>query len=318
MPCPTAPVAGKLATGSCLTPSDFTRSGRWLQITRDQEPSGYLFETDVLQTKPCSGYHSRRADSHCPSHCQSDCCGDGQSLHHHGLSCYSCAEHCCNHNPDDGPEWSNWSHCSGSCGQGTRSRTCTNRCHSLHSNTQTETCHHLVSCPVWTTFSECSVTCGGGTQSRHCTYHCYGLHSHSETKACHRPACEPVVNPVSDHVCDKVSVVQAVALQVAENCSGQGHLPFTPFVIQHCRAPASVADWVAGYKVSTSCNTLAMYSPVATFYNSGHHDIMTGVFVGCATNDEFKVITSSCGVSPQVMHISSKNGTFNHFYQVKW
>ncbi|OWF44143.1 semaphorin-5A-like [Mizuhopecten yessoensis] len=197
MPSPTAPVAGKLATGSCLKPSDFTRSDRWLQITGDQGPSGYLFESDALQRKPCTGTLSRRAGSFCPSHCQSDCCDDRNS-HHHGVYCYSCGAHCCNQNQDDGPEWSNWSHCSGSCGQGTRSRTCTNRCHSLHSHTQTETCQHMISCPVWTTFSECSVTCGDGTMSRHCTYHCYGLHSQSETKTCHKPACEPEWSLYSD------------------------------------------------------------------------------------------------------------------------
>ncbi|XP_021366347.1 uncharacterized protein LOC110458769 [Mizuhopecten yessoensis] len=280
LPSPTASVTGKLATGSCLNVSQFERTGEWLKIVGNGIQTGYLLESDGVHRRSCPDHRSMRATS--------------ESVY-------------CRHE-------------------------CPTECCGVHSGSPTH--HHGVSvlshwpqqmfkhfcvrfAPVWSHWGHCSVTCGVGTRHRHCTLFCSSLNSTQQTQICHHSAC-PVVNLVSDHVCDKVSVVQAVALQVAENCSGQGHLPFTPFVIQHCRAPASVADWVAGSKVSTSCNTLAMYSPVATFYNSGHHDIMTGVFVGCATNDEFKVITSSCGMSPQVMHISIRNGTFNHFYQVKW
>ncbi|XP_033728344.1 semaphorin-5B-like [Pecten maximus] len=185
LPSPTAPVAGKLREGQCVKLSQFKRIGQWLQVKGDDVQSGYLFESDALKPKPCTDGILKRDDesNNCQSHCQY-CCDRERATHHH-IGCSSCGDHCCNSN---GPVWSYWSHCSGSCGEGTHHRTCTHHCSSLSSQTQTETCHHLVSCPVWSDYGECSVSCGVGTQSRHCIHHCYGQQSH-QTQQCHKPVC---------------------------------------------------------------------------------------------------------------------------------
>lgn len=85
--------------------------------------------------------------------------------------------------PIDGgyTQWSNYSECSVSCGDGlrTRTRTCTNpvpqyggrNCSHLGETKQTQPCFVMI-CPVdgnystWSAFSSCSKTCGGGIKTR--------------------------------------------------------------------------------------------------------------------------------------------------------
>ncbi|XP_060078666.1 A disintegrin and metalloproteinase with thrombospondin motifs 20-like [Ylistrum balloti] len=189
----TAPVVTQLTAGSCLKLSQFKRSGQWLHVSGDEVQSGYL-ESAALQSQPCPGDTLKRYQRDCPSYCSSCCHDDKRRSSHHHNYCSSCGSHCCN---DDGPVWSRWSHCSGTCGEGTRHRSCTDRCSSLSSNNQTETCRHVFSCPVWTDYSECSVSCGEGTQTRHCEHHCYGISHQSESKTCHKPTCIEV--PVNGH-----------------------------------------------------------------------------------------------------------------------
>ncbi|XP_061196679.1 MAM and LDL-receptor class A domain-containing protein 2-like [Saccostrea echinata] len=76
-------------------------------------------------------------------------------------------------------DWSAWSTCTASCGEGTqtRTRTCTNPppqnggADCVGESTQTQTCN-IQGCPIdggytnWSAWSTCTVSCGGGTQTR--------------------------------------------------------------------------------------------------------------------------------------------------------
>ncbi|XP_048584552.1 SCO-spondin isoform X3 [Nematostella vectensis] len=110
--------------------------------------------------------------------------------------------------------WSNWTKCSVTCGNGTktRSRNCTNpeplhggnNCTNLGPNSQTIMCDHQA-CPInggyspWSNWTKCSVTCGNGTKtrSRNCTNpdplhggnNCTNLGPNSQTIMCDLQAC---------------------------------------------------------------------------------------------------------------------------------
>lgn len=87
--------------------------------------------------------------------------------------------------PVDGvwSDWSNYTACTASCGQGIRTRTrlCVNQAYGgqscFGSATQTESCSSNISCPIdgqwttWSTASPCSTTCGTGftVRTRSCT-----------------------------------------------------------------------------------------------------------------------------------------------------
>ncbi|RXN26375.1 adhesion G -coupled receptor B2-like isoform X3 [Labeo rohita] len=103
-------------------------------------------------------------------------------------------------------EWSQWSVCSLTCGQGwqVRSRSCVSSPYgTLCSGPLRETrlCNNTATCPVegqwldWATWSQCSVTCGSGTQQRQrrCSVSVHGWAEckgpHAETRECTNPSC---------------------------------------------------------------------------------------------------------------------------------
>ncbi|XP_033728833.1 uncharacterized protein LOC117317972 [Pecten maximus] len=273
-PNPTAPIAGRLASGLCLNASQYERKGQWLEIGGKGLQSGYLFESDDVRQRSCPDHISSRSthdELYCQHECRyAECCtADVAAEHHHGVHC----GHSCDH-------------------------------------------HHCCNNPIWSHWDSCSVTCGIGTKHRHCLQHCSSQNP-TQTQLCHKSAC-PDVTPTADHVCDKESVVQAVAFQISANCTVREYASYTPFLVQHCGAPESVGDWVNGTMIYTGCNTVPMYAPVATFHLSSHAVSIAGIFVGCEANGEFKVVTSPCGQEPQIVHISSTNSLFKHFYQIKW
>lgn len=178
----TSPQTGSLPQDTCFKQSEVLDGGQWYKVVTK---SGYIMGSDALRRQLCpAGFNLKRDDEECDN-CQSYCCTS--SHYHHG--CSSCGSGCCH---SSGPVWSSWSRCSGLCGEGTRQRTCTDRCSSLSSHTQTETCHHTFSCPEYGAYGPCSVTCGEGTQSRNCEHHCY-FHPPSETRTCQMPACVQAV-----------------------------------------------------------------------------------------------------------------------------
>ncbi|KAM3829316.1 LOW QUALITY PROTEIN: adhesion G protein-coupled receptor B2 [Vipera latastei] len=103
-------------------------------------------------------------------------------------------------------EWSQWSVCSLTCGQGTqvRTRSCVSSpygtlCSGLLR--ETRTCNNTATCPVegqwldWGSWSRCSVTCSNGTQqrTRKCSVLAHGLAeckgAHADARECYNPEC---------------------------------------------------------------------------------------------------------------------------------
>ncbi|XP_033925135.1 adhesion G protein-coupled receptor B2 isoform X2 [Melopsittacus undulatus] len=103
-------------------------------------------------------------------------------------------------------EWSQWSVCSLTCGQGSqvRTRSCVSSpygtlCSGLLR--ETRTCNNTATCPVegqwleWGAWSRCSVTCANGTQQRtrrcslsaHGWAECHG--AHADARECSNPTC---------------------------------------------------------------------------------------------------------------------------------
>ncbi|XP_068773622.1 adhesion G protein-coupled receptor B2 isoform X6 [Struthio camelus] len=103
-------------------------------------------------------------------------------------------------------EWSQWSVCSLTCGQGSqvRTRSCVSSpygtlCSGLLR--ETRTCNNTATCPVegqwleWGAWSRCSVTCSNGTQQRtrkcsvsaHAWAECRG--AHADARECSNPTC---------------------------------------------------------------------------------------------------------------------------------
>ncbi|XP_035385080.1 adhesion G protein-coupled receptor B2 isoform X3 [Electrophorus electricus] len=103
-------------------------------------------------------------------------------------------------------EWSQWSVCSLTCGQGwqVRTRSCVSSPYgTLCSGSLRETrlCNNTATCPVegqwldWATWTHCSVSCGTGTQQRQrrCSVSVHGWSEckgpHAETRECTTPSC---------------------------------------------------------------------------------------------------------------------------------
>ncbi|XP_007438326.2 adhesion G protein-coupled receptor B2-like, partial [Python bivittatus] len=103
-------------------------------------------------------------------------------------------------------EWSQWSVCSLTCGQGTqvRTRSCVSSpygtlCSGLLR--ETRTCNNTATCPVegqwldWGSWSRCSVSCSNGTQqrTRKCSVLAHGLAeckgAHADARECYNPEC---------------------------------------------------------------------------------------------------------------------------------
>ncbi|XP_039589770.1 adhesion G protein-coupled receptor B2 isoform X5 [Passer montanus] len=103
-------------------------------------------------------------------------------------------------------EWSQWSVCSLTCGQGSqvRTRSCVSSpygtlCSGLLR--ETRTCNNTATCPVegqwleWGAWSRCSVTCANGTQqrTRRCSVSAHGWAecrgAHADARECSNPTC---------------------------------------------------------------------------------------------------------------------------------
>lgn len=105
---------------------------------------------------------------------------------------------CSSVNIDDTPKWSNWtpwSECSGSCGEGLqiRLRTCEGKGECQGTSVQTKKCN-LHSCKpqwsCWTEWSQCSVSCGIGMRKRR--RNCLGVDCQGdsvEEESCEGPPC---------------------------------------------------------------------------------------------------------------------------------
>ncbi|MBZ3875503.1 Adhesion G protein-coupled receptor B3 [Sciurus carolinensis] len=102
-------------------------------------------------------------------------------------------------------EWSQWSTCSVTCGQGSqvRTRTCVSPygTHCSGPLRESRVCNNTALCPVdgqwqeWSSWSQCSVTCSNGTQqrSRQCTAAAHGGSEcrgpWAESRECYNPEC---------------------------------------------------------------------------------------------------------------------------------
>ena len=140
---------------------------------------GYSKWTEFSECTKSCGNGTKTRTRNCsnpePKHGGKDCSSLGENI-----EIQQCNTHYC---PINGgyTQWTKFSECSKSCGNGTQTRTrnCSNPapkhggkdCSSLGENMETQQCntHH---CPVnggytqWTKFGKCSKSCGNGTQTR--------------------------------------------------------------------------------------------------------------------------------------------------------
>ncbi|XP_069107636.1 uncharacterized protein [Argopecten irradians] len=277
-PNPIAPTIGKLDAGICLHESEYTKEGQWIRVDGEKVQPGYLLHSDNVHDQYCPDDTSKRS-VYDQLYCSREC----QS------------PECCTSIVDMHELHYHGIHCSYSC-----------VLHNCCNGTQT-------SVPVWSSWSSCSVTCGRGMQSRHCLQNCQ--HSH-EQRVCQNSPC-PTTTPTSSHICDKESVVQALAFTVPENCTTTGHQDYTPFLVHHCSAPSLAASLQKGVRIYKHCDTVPLYTPVAIFHNH-HHNLIAGVFIGCEANGDLKFIMGRCSEEPQIMHIRPSDSQYEFIYELKW
>lgn len=124
-----------------------------------------------------------------------------------------------------------------------------------------------------------------------------------------KSATTTVLVPHSLHICPKLSTVLDIAQHnIASNvnaslCPSGTHQSPEAFVLNHCTVEHP-ATWIQGLKVMDNCNTIPLYTPVATFFSSGYvsNGGIAGVFLGCLPNG-FKIGVQPCDQTPNIAHI---------------
>ena len=269
---------------------------------------GLSMEIKNCNEQPCpinGGYSTWTEFSSCTVSCGSgtrqrtrDCSNPkpmygGQNCSHLGpnIEIQICSTNLC---PIHGgySDWSNYSDCTKSCGNGSqiRTRNCSNPepkhsgrdCSSLGSHTEIQNCntHH---CPIdggytqWTDFSNCTVSCGNGTRqkTRNCSnpkpmyggQNCTHLGPNIEVETCNTNLC-PIHGGYSDwsnysectKSCGNGSQIRTRNCSNPEpkhsgrDCSGLGsHTEIINCNTHHCPIDGGYTPWTEFSKCSKSC-----------------------------------------------------------------
>ncbi|CAC5380343.1 FURIN [Mytilus coruscus] len=163
--------------------------------------------TDQITRNGVSSVVTERSHE-CPSRLQSRCveqCSNNTDCNGRKICCHNGCGHTCEWSLTDIGYlggWSTWSHCSQTCGDGsrTRNRLCDRHGSCIGNRQETQLCN-LPACPSdigywrnWSAWSHCSQTCGDGsrTRTRVCDRHGRCIGNRQDTQLCNLPVCSSV------------------------------------------------------------------------------------------------------------------------------
>ncbi|KAL3853865.1 hypothetical protein ACJMK2_013164, partial [Sinanodonta woodiana] len=129
------------------------------------------------------------------------------------------------------------------------------------------------------------------------------------------------------HVCNKALTISSIAYNhtvthaSASDCTTGDHTSSEALVLQNCNA-SSTKTWIKGENVKAICNSVPLYTPIATFNDKVFQPIggKAGIFLGCLP-DGFKIAVQDCHVGIQIRHLQAPaigvNDPANYFI-VRW
>ncbi|CAC5386003.1 unnamed protein product [Mytilus coruscus] len=112
------------------------------------------------------------------------------------------------------------------------------------------------------------------------------------------------VTTSSKHTCNKLGLLMDLAFGLninntnARKCEGKSA---DAILLKHCSAP-NIAAWTKGIQVSSICNKITPYSPIAE-WKDNHLTDVSGVVVSCQ-NKRIEMISQSCGSPVSLRNIT--------------